>query len=63
MKHSLRPVPVCFLLLTPTTGIVCQFALTAVGQPVISRQANGSMIENNGKTGGSALIGEQCVML
>ncbi|HTR05867.1 MAG TPA: potassium-transporting ATPase subunit KdpC [Paraburkholderia sp.] len=59
MKNFLRPVLVLFLLLTVITGGVYPLVVTAVSQAVFSRQANGSLIEKNGKPVGSALIGQQ----
>jgi potassium-transporting ATPase KdpC subunit len=59
MKNSLRPVVVLLVLLTVITGIVYPLVVTAIGQAVFSHQANGSLIEKNGKLIGSALIGQQ----
>jgi potassium-transporting ATPase KdpC subunit len=59
MKNLIRPVLVLFALLTIITGIVYPLVMTAIGQAVFSRQANGSLIERNGKLVGSALIGQQ----
>ncbi|MEM5329287.1 potassium-transporting ATPase subunit KdpC [Paraburkholderia sp. JHI2823] len=59
MNNYLRPVLVLFLLLTVITGGVYPVVVTAVSQAVFPRQANGSLIEKNGKPVGSALIGQQ----
>ena len=59
MKNFLRPVLVLFLLLTVITGGVYPLVVTAVSQAVFPRQANGSLIEKNGKPVGSELIGQQ----
>jgi potassium-transporting ATPase KdpC subunit len=59
MKNSLRPVLVLFVLLTVITGVVYPLVVTAVSQAVFSHQANGSIIEKNGKPVGSALLGQQ----
>ncbi|MBV8261468.1 MAG: potassium-transporting ATPase subunit C, partial [Paraburkholderia sp.] len=59
MKNFLRPVLVLFLLLTVITGGVYPLVVTAVSQAVFSCQANGSLIEKNGKPVGSELIGQQ----
>lgn len=59
MNNYLRPVLVLFLLLTVITGGVYPLVVTAVSQAVFPRQANGSLIEKNGKPVGSALIGQQ----
>lgn len=50
---------VLFAALTVVTGIVYPVAVTAIGQAVFPRQANGSLIEKDGKPVGSALIGQQ----
>lgn len=59
MNISLRPVLVLFVLLTVITGGVYPLVVTAISQAVFSHQANGSLIEKNGKPVGSALIGQQ----
>jgi K+-transporting ATPase ATPase C chain len=59
MKNMLRPVLVLFAALTVITGIVYPAVVTAVGQAVFPHQANGSLIEKNGKAAGSELIGQQ----
>ncbi|MFP3550688.1 potassium-transporting ATPase subunit KdpC [Paraburkholderia sp. SIMBA_049] len=59
MKNALRPVLVLFVALTVVTGIVYPAVVTAVGQAVFSHQANGSLIEKDGKAVGSEIIGQQ----
>jgi len=59
MNNLLRPVVVLFVLLTVLTGGIYPLVVTAVSQAVFSHQANGSLIEENGKAVGSALIGQQ----
>lgn len=58
MKNMLRPVLVLFAALTVITGIVYPVVVTAIGQAVFPHQANGSLIEKDGKPVGSALIGQ-----
>lgn len=59
MKTSLRPVFVLFIALTVVTGVIYPVVVTAVGHVAFADQAAGSLIENNGKVVGSALIGQQ----
>lgn len=59
MKNLLRPVLVLFATLTAITGVVYPLVVTAIGQAVFPRQANGSLIEKDGKPIGSELIGQQ----
>src|SRR5215813_3209640 len=46
------------LALTVLTGIVYPLLVTAISQLVFSRQANGSLIQKDGKVVGSRLIGQ-----
>ena len=50
---------VLFAALTVVTGIVYPVVVTAIGQAVFPHRANGSLIEKDGKTIGSELIGQQ----
>jgi potassium-transporting ATPase KdpC subunit len=59
MKSQFRPLIVIFAVLTVITGLVYPAVMTAFGQAVFHRQANGSLIEVDGKVVGSALIGQQ----
>ncbi|MFD1558075.1 potassium-transporting ATPase subunit KdpC [Paraburkholderia silviterrae] len=59
MKAQFRPLIVIFAVLAAITGLVYPAVMTAFGQAVFHRQANGSLVEVNGKVVGSALIGQQ----
>ncbi|MEX3981177.1 potassium-transporting ATPase subunit KdpC [Paraburkholderia sp. EG287A] len=59
MNNSVRPVLVLFVLLTVITGGIYPLVVTAVSQAVFSHDANGSLIEKNGKPVGSTLLGQQ----
>lgn len=59
MKNLLRPALVLFAALTVMTGIIYPAVVTAIGQTVFAHEANGSLIEKDGKPVGSELIGQQ----
>ncbi|GAA1010028.1 potassium-transporting ATPase KdpC subunit [Acrocarpospora pleiomorpha] len=46
------------LVLTVVTGVIYPLAATGVAQAVFNSKANGSLVEKDGKTVGSALIGQ-----
>jgi len=58
MTASLRPALVSLLLLTVITGVVYPLVVTGIAQLAFPFQANGSLIVRDGKTVGSALIGQ-----
>ncbi|KWO39216.1 potassium-transporting ATPase subunit C [Burkholderia sp. MSMB1459WGS] len=58
MKSLIRPLVVLFVILTAVTGLAYPAAMTVFGQAVFPSQANGSLIEQDGKVVGSALIGQ-----
>ncbi|WP_345813464.1 potassium-transporting ATPase subunit KdpC [Paraburkholderia sp. PREW-6R] len=59
MKNLFRPLIVLFVVLTAVTGLAYPAVMTAVGQAAFHDQANGSLLEQNGKVVGSKLIGQQ----
>ncbi len=59
LKNQWRPAIVVTLLLMIITGLVYPGLVTAVAQLVFPRQANGSLVERDGRAIGSALIGQQ----
>ena len=59
MNNILRPVVVLFAALTVVTGLVYPVVVTAVAHAAFPHQANGSLIEKDGKAVGSELLGQQ----
>ncbi|MGD0552174.1 MAG: potassium-transporting ATPase subunit KdpC [Sedimentisphaerales bacterium] len=58
MIRILRQAVACIVVFTVITGVIYPLIVTGVAQLVFPRQANGSLIVNNGKTVGSSLIGQ-----
>ncbi len=59
MLRELRPAIVLVVALTLITGIAYPFAMTGIARVLFPAQSQGSLIEQNGRIIGSALIGQE----
>jgi K+-transporting ATPase ATPase C chain len=59
MLREIRPALVVLILLTLITGLAYPLAMTAIAGVIFPKQAQGSLIEKDGKVVGSALIGQE----
>lgn len=55
---ALRPALVMTLLFAALLGVLYPLAMTGIGQVLFPRQANGSLIEQNGRVIGSSVVGQ-----
>ena len=59
MFRELRPAILILVLLTLITGLAYPLAMTAIAGAIFPKQAQGSLIEQDGKVIGSSLIGQE----
>ena len=59
MLKEIRPAIVFVVALTVITGLLYPFAMTGIAGVIFPYQAQGSVIERDGKVIGSALIGQE----
>jgi K+-transporting ATPase ATPase C chain len=58
MLRTFKDALLMLVFLTVVTGVVYPLMVTGIAQAVFPSQANGSLLERDGKTVGSALIGQ-----